>query len=38
MRRSFDRLGWMVQEILQQDPFSRHLFVNRRSDRMQILF
>jgi transposase len=27
MRRSFDRLGRVVQEILQHDPFSGHLFV-----------
>jgi transposase len=27
MRRGFDRLAMMVQTILEQDPFSGHLFV-----------
>lgn len=40
MRRGFDRLACMAQEVLHQDPLSGHLFVfvNRGGDRMKVLF
>lgn len=40
MRYSFDRLAARVEGILQQDPYSGHLFVfrNRRADKIKILF
>ena len=40
MRNSFDGLYGLVREFLGQDPLSGHLFlfVNRRRDRVKILF
>jgi len=40
MRKSFDGLVGVVQEFLEQDPLSGHLFLffNRRRDRAKILF
>lgn len=40
MRLGFDGLAALVQEVLQADPFSGHLFVfrGRRGDRLKALF
>jgi hypothetical protein len=40
MRRGFDGLSALVQETLEQDPLSGHLFLfrNRRRDRVKLLF
>ena len=40
MRKSFDGLCALAQSVVQQDPFSGHLFVflSRRRDRVKILY
>jgi transposase len=40
MRRSFDGLSALTERVLEQDPFSGHLFVfrNKRGDRVKILY
>ena len=40
MRKGMDGLALLVQEVLQQDPFSGHLFVfrSRRGDRLKALY
>jgi hypothetical protein len=40
LRRSFDGLSVLAQEVLAQDPLSGHLFVfhNRRKDKLKVLY
>ena len=40
MRRGFDGLSMMVEQVLKRDPFSGHLFLfrNRRRDRIKVLY
>lgn len=40
MRRSFDKLAWMVEEQIQRNPLSGdvYVFINRASDRMKALY
>ena len=40
MRRGFDRLAAIAQDVLQQDPFSGHVFVfrGRKGDRIKVLW
>ena len=40
MRRSFEGLSYLVQERLEEEPLSGHVFVffNRQRDRVKILY
>lgn len=40
MRKSFDGLSGMVEEVVRQSPLSGHLFVfrNRRGDKLKVLY
>lgn len=40
MRKSIDGLSFLVQDVLNKDPFSGHLFVfcNKRGDKIKILY
>jgi transposase len=40
MRRAFDGLAALAEQVLRQDPLSGHLFVfgNRRGDRVKVLY
>lgn len=40
MRRSFDRLAWIVEEELDRDPLSGdvYVFINRSSNRMKAMY
>ena len=40
MRRGFDRLALMVEQVLHKDAFSGHLFVfrSKRADRVKVLY
>ena len=40
MRLAFDRLAMLAEQVLQENPYSGHLFVyvNRRVDRVKILY
>jgi len=40
MRKSFDGLSMLVQEVLKKDPFSGHMFVfrGRKADMIRILY
>ncbi len=40
MRYSFDRLAMLAEQVLQENPYTGHLFVyvNRRADRVKLLY
>jgi transposase len=38
LRKGFDALSGLVQECFSQDPLTGHLFLNRRRDRIKILY
>ena len=38
MRKSIDALSVLTKDVLSKDPFSGHLFCNKRGDKIKILY